>query len=134
MDVVTAWQNIYLTLNSSLTDPESRGKKWIYGVFPDVYAKDFNGFPIIIVSPLSQSEKALVLKNDIKRKVFTCDIEIYSKKSSVADSLVNDVINACSSVSGLNIDLVESVTSGSVDFAGKPVHARTVICRWISYD
>ena len=137
MDVSTAWNNTYTRINASVTDPiiaTRTSPKWIYGAFPDVFAKDFNGFPMIVITPFSQKEDIVTLKNDTKRKEYVSDIEVISKSSKECDDLVTSVISALETVTGLNLEKVEHVGYRQIPFGGKRLHVRNVISRWVTYD
>lgn len=131
--VSSAWQSIYDAISSNVSDPLSRGEKWIFGSYPDVYAKDFPGFPIIVIQPVSKSEKDYdVGTSSKKEQVIVSQIEIYSKSASQADSLVDSVLSAVEDVS-LYDKVVERVEYSFEDVAGSNVHVRVILVRWVIY-
>ena len=134
MDISTAWNNTYTAITAGVSDPETRSKKWVYGTYPDVYAKDFNGFPIIVITPFSQRDTIITLKNDTKRKEYISEIEVFTKSAQVGDILVASIVSILGSVSGLNIDKVESIGYRQVEFGGKVLHVRNILARWFAYD
>jgi len=132
--VSSAWQDIYNAISSNVSDPKSRGTKWIFGSYPDVYAKDFPGFPLIVIQPVSKSEKKYDIGSSSKKEqAIISQIEIYSKSSSEADSLVDSVLSAIENVS-LYDKVVERVDYNFEDIAGSNVHVRVILVRWRIYD
>jgi len=133
MNLSTAFSNAYTKINE-ISDPISRGEKWIFSSFPDLNSDDFPSFPIIIIQPFSRNESPLTLKNDTKRCVYTTEILIYSKSASQADSLADSVVSKVEEVSGFNTRLVQGVDSYDVNYGGEIIHVRPVISRGVVYE
>ena len=128
--VSSAWQSIYNAISANVSDPKSRGTKWIFGAHPDVYAKDFPGFPVIVIHPDDFSKQNISISGDnLKRHTFK--IEVFSKSAQEADSLVDSVISAIDSV--MYARKIQSVGSYDIDLSGSVIHVRPLVVRYGDY-
>ena len=131
--VSSAWQDIYNAISSNVSDPKSRGTKWIFGSYPDVYAKDFPGFPLIIIHPVDVSEETVDFGISIRKTFITADVEIFSKSAEELDNLTDSVISACRQIGTMKHTITISSKSERVDVSGSNVHLRRVVMRWQKY-
>ena len=132
VNVTSAWQSLYDVISANVSDPKARGVKWIFGTYPDVTAKDFPGFPLIVISPADVREDIITIDGELLSTVIA-KIEVFSKSAQQADELADAVRSALRDNFGYRL-VTESVDYSLVDIAGKPIHVRTILVRWKQYD
>lgn len=87
------WNEVYTFINADVSDPESRGSKWIFGAFPNP-DDSFVGYPIIVIDPVKKSNVSNVKtlgSGGVYKKVVDVEITIYAVKSAQIDSLADSI-------------------------------------------
>ena len=83
----------YSTLNTNLTDPESRSSQWIFSAFPS-QDDTFVGYPIVIITPIEVTDnsdgRTYGEDADLKKDV-DVEMAIYAVKSAHIDLLADEI-------------------------------------------
>lgn len=131
------WNTLHAIISGNTIDPSARGKKFIFGTFPDVESTNFPGFPIISISPIkSDSTKQTYSYNSIDENILTSDIFIHSKSNHQLEVLSDDVRDAIQSnkakFAASGISLISIMTGGTdTDIVGNDrVHYKHLIPRF----
>ena len=121
------FSEVYNILNSKVTDPNSRGKQWIFTSVPDVNAANFVGFPILIIGKVKLGKEFEVFDNSYSDKKVPVIITVYSTDNAVLDTL-SDSVDAIMTPANLTqfkfYDYNES--DGNADFGSGNVYFRTM--------
>jgi len=133
-----SWDNVYSLLNTNLSDPKNRGRKWVFAAFPDVDAADFPGWPVVIINTPNVSRSSMTvastpLKNyglEIKVEVFSDSAEILKDLADSTLKVLEDNKVTLSNNGMKNFDL--GVSSYDILRIGrwKKVHYMTLPCTW----
>ena len=114
--IKSAWNTIYNLINNNVSDPENRGKKWIFGTSPDVNAKNFCGYPIIVIYNPEFSEEKLAFLNLRERPLIIRILVITTKAeqlSTLTDSVIQAIENGEASLRDAGLHNFEFNTSSS---------------------
>jgi len=87
------WRTIYNLLKDNVTDPNARGKIWVYGSFPDVTGSRFPSYPILVVKPINVSDEKLSFKGGVRQDSISIFIKLYSNDAVNLDVVFDDVRN-----------------------------------------
>ena len=135
--VTTLWNNLFTIIKDNITDPEGRGKRFVFASYPDKVGGNFPGFPIIIVNTIGVTTKRETINSGTKNREIECVIDIHSNKVSTLDILSDDVINQLeTNESTLNTyglyNMKYNMDTVDIDSYGKfkHIHKRSITFRW----
>jgi len=135
-----SWNNLYEVISNNVTDPKSRGVKWIFSAFPDVKKPNFPGYPIITITPTDLSITNINLARDMREETYRYPIDIFSKSSQEVDELANSIIKA---LTDNEIELAKygmkrmSIASSAITnyrIENNKIHNRTIIAEFKRID
>lgn len=99
------WNTVYRILSGNVSDPSSRGSKWMFSDFPDIKEGDedeFPGYPIITIDFFQPSTSNVVggvggtTINEI-----TTNIAIHTNTASQQDTISSEVWSAINTNRGI---------------------------------
>jgi len=126
------WNNVFETLNDNLTDPSSRGTKWIFASFPYKLINDKSAYPFVVIEPVNiTSSEDITLTKELT--TVNISITIYAVDPNHLDSIGSDILNQMFSADGTFhtynmkvIDVNNSTYTHAVKSKSFRVHARTI--------
>lgn len=122
------WRTIYDLLKDNLTDPNSRGKIWVYGSFPDISGSRFCGYPVVIINPIDVGDEKRSFKGTVRQDNISIFIEVYSKATEDLDVVFDDIRyqlrqNESSIIDdGLRNMSINNTRPGDLEVGGDTVH------------
>lgn len=84
------FNNIHYIIKTYVTDPNSRGTKWVYAEYPSEDITSTSIFPIIIVNDPTVTSESLGLK--IINYILNVNIDVCSDKPKECDQVTDDII------------------------------------------
>lgn len=133
------WNLIYTSLNTGVTDPESRSDQWIFSAFPS-QNDTFIGYPILVISPVEVSDEELQFgSGKFPKKVVDCEITIYTKKASQIDSLSDEIEETIRSdvatfqADGLNKPMIRDGSTDTFQVGDTRVHLKPMSLRFMRW-
>lgn len=107
------WQQFFDLINDNVSDPESRGAKWVYSSAPDTLMSTSSAYPMIVANPIeTPNDKPLTFGMvDVSVSI---DIDIYSMKAEQIDALSNSIYDTIDS----NRDTLYALGLKRLDLSG----------------
>jgi hypothetical protein len=130
------WETVYDELNTYVSDPKSRGVKWIFGAYPDVKSKKFPGFPVIVIESPSIS-----LGHESIGKAFygwgiSISVSIYTDWAQHVDQIFDQIMVSIREhekeleQQGLYLQNSDTSDISALDFDGNRVYLKTIVFRF----
>jgi len=86
---------MYDETNSAISDPASRGSKWIFSSFPDSSGGTFPGYPILVIeNPIIDSMTTANINRSMWNHMLSVNFSIYDTRASRIDSIGSDIVQA----------------------------------------
>jgi len=128
------WQNVFDLINANVTDPASRGTKWIYAGFPYSKIDNSDAYPLIVIENVTSSGfDILTMSYNAKTIVLSIAIDVYSTKSSELDTICDSIVNAMDSNSStlfsnkLNNMRLASSSYEAIEREAIKIHHRSLV-------
>ena len=131
-----SWETIYDLINDNVTDPKSRGVKWIFGAYPDVDSPRFAGFPIIIIRTMSINSSHASIGKKFNKWGISAEVAIYTDYAEHIDRLYDQIISALYSnedtleADGLYLDSTDTSDTNVLDINENKVYLKTIVFRF----
>ena len=136
------WRLFYSIVNSRVSDPKSRGTKWVHANFPDEVIQDLteeeqikSEFPLIVVAdPDASSGEPIVVDEKTEDDLNEITIEVHSDRSDTMTQIWQSIDNQIRKGAGkdlledcglFNINLV-GTDYDSAQRAGVKTHIKTL--------
>jgi len=116
-------------LKNNITDPRNRYKaNWIHASMPNINAKDFDGYPFIVIQiDLNEDNLSFDYSSE---KIFRILITVYSDEPTEIDSISNEIFSNLkdeTKLTDFKIKIMESSPiSWDMDLKGKKILNRRI--------
>lgn len=136
------WRLFYSIVSSRVTDPKSRGTKWVHANYPDQLIENLSEeeeiksmFPIVVIEdPNATSGEPIVMDEKSEVDINEINIEIHSDRSDTMTEVWQSIDNQIRKITGkdlfqdcglFNIKLTDTDTD-SEQQSGVKIHVKTL--------
>jgi len=116
-------------IKNNISDPRNRFKaNWIHASMPDINAKDFDGYPFIVIEiDVSEDNKNF---DNSSEKIFNALISVFSNEPTEVDTIADSIYSNLKDETKLTDfqvkDLSNSPLSWDMDMKGKKILNRRI--------
>ena len=130
----SSWELLYDSVNTSITDPKSRGIQWIFAAFPDTkkWPEGKDAFPILVLDSPDVINEKIVFSDSKRNFIFRTYLSIFATRMDEVDSLADSFYQLLDSnysylaQNKLFVSIVRGSTISSSIYGNERVHEKKI--------